>query len=220
MILVFPKQELERESKWFCGVKFFRSDFKVELESGVWTQICFLAGGFLDLLITWGILTLRFTAFLIFLALVFFPNGLPNPIIVLSRPFLKLINENSLNWMSGLVLLCFFRRDFRCDHFCSFVRAIATAFCAWRYFLLVVERVFNSRPQPLNGYYLGALLYFNLLYLLITFFVLHESEFSRLRSDLLHSLFQLHGFQFLSRIQLRNVVNTVKINRSKSKETG
>ena len=164
---------------------------------------------------------IEFYCFSYFFGSDFFPNGLPNPIIVLSRPFLNLINENSLNWMSGLVLLCFFRRqDFCCDHFCSFVRAIATAFCAWRYFLLVVERVFNSRPQPVNGYYLGALLYFNLLYLLIKFFVLHESEFSRLTSDLLHLLFRLHGFQFLSRIQLRNVVNTVKVKRSKSKETG
>ena len=28
MILVTPKQEVERKSEWFCGVKFFRSKFK------------------------------------------------------------------------------------------------------------------------------------------------------------------------------------------------
>ena len=33
MILVTPKQEMERKSEWFCGVNFFRSDFKVECEN-------------------------------------------------------------------------------------------------------------------------------------------------------------------------------------------
>ena len=32
VILVTPKQEVERKSKWFCGVKFFRFNFKVESE--------------------------------------------------------------------------------------------------------------------------------------------------------------------------------------------
>ena len=58
-------------------------------------------------------------------------------------------------------------------------------------FLIVL---INSRPQPLNGYYLGALI-FNSLYLLITFFVLDKSRFSRLTRDLLHALFQLTGFR-------------------------
>ena len=30
VILVTPKQEIERKSEWFCGVYFFRSNFKVE----------------------------------------------------------------------------------------------------------------------------------------------------------------------------------------------
>ena len=47
VILVTPKQEVERKSEWFCGVKFFRSKFKVEWENGVWTKIRFLASGFL-----------------------------------------------------------------------------------------------------------------------------------------------------------------------------
>ena len=34
----------------------------------------------------------------------------------------------------------------------------------------------------------------NWLYLLITFFVLHKSQFSRSSSDLLHSLFQINVF--------------------------
>ena len=37
-------------------------------------------------------------------------------------------------------------------------------------------------------------MFFNSPYLLITFFVLHKSRFSRLSSDLLRSLFQLNGF--------------------------
>ena len=30
VILVTPKQEMERKSEWFCGVNVFRSNFKVE----------------------------------------------------------------------------------------------------------------------------------------------------------------------------------------------
>ena len=62
-ILVTPKQEVERKSEWFCGVKFFRSKFKVEWENGVWTKIRFLASGFL---FTCGNFTLIFTVFSIF----------------------------------------------------------------------------------------------------------------------------------------------------------
>ena len=56
----------------------------------------------------------------------------------------------------------------------------------------------NSRRQPLNANYLGALIFLNLLYLLITSFVLHKPWFSRLTSHLLHSLFQLNGLQILT----------------------
>ena len=34
MILVTPKPEVEWKSEWFCGVKFYRSKFKVELVKG------------------------------------------------------------------------------------------------------------------------------------------------------------------------------------------
>ena len=38
----------------------------------------------------------------------------------------------------------------------------------------------------------------NSLYLLSTIFVLHQSRFSRLSSDLRHVLFQLNGFKFFA----------------------
>ena len=38
----------------------------------------------------------------------FFVNGFSNPFIVRSRSSFRLVNENSLNCTSGLVLLCFF----------------------------------------------------------------------------------------------------------------
>ena len=41
MILVTPKQEVERKSEWFCGVKFFLSKFKVVWENGGWTKFAF-----------------------------------------------------------------------------------------------------------------------------------------------------------------------------------
>ena len=82
MILVTPKQEVERKSEWFCGVKIFRSKFKVEWENGVWTKICFLASGFL---FTCGNFTLFFTGFFNFLDRIFCLNGFHNPFIVRSR---------------------------------------------------------------------------------------------------------------------------------------
>ena len=79
MILVTPKQEVERKSEWFCGVNFFRSKFEVELENGVRTKIRFLASGFL---FTCGNCALIFPFFRFF-GLDFFLNGFPNPFIVL-----------------------------------------------------------------------------------------------------------------------------------------
>ena len=63
VILVTPKQEMERKSECFCGVNFFRSNFKVEWENGVWTKIRFLSS---DFLFTCGNFTLIFTVFSIF----------------------------------------------------------------------------------------------------------------------------------------------------------
>ena len=42
-----------------------------------------------------------------FLDRIFFLNGSPNPFIVRSRSSFCLVNENSLNCTSGLVMLCF-----------------------------------------------------------------------------------------------------------------
>ena len=39
VILVTSKQEVVPKSEWFCGVKFFRSNFQVKWEIGVWTKI-------------------------------------------------------------------------------------------------------------------------------------------------------------------------------------
>ena len=62
-ILVTPKQEVKRKSEWFFGVNFFRSNFKVEWENGVWTKNRFLDSGFS---FKCGNLNLTFTAFSIF----------------------------------------------------------------------------------------------------------------------------------------------------------
>ena len=80
VILVTPKQEVERKSEWFCGVKFFRSKFKVEWENWVWTKIGFLASGFLYAAISlWFLLFFRFFGSDLIL------NGFPNPFIVRFR---------------------------------------------------------------------------------------------------------------------------------------
>ena len=41
--------------------------------------------------------------------------------------------------------------------------------------VFVIVKLFNSRRQPLSGFYLEAFLSFNSLYLFITFLVLHRS---------------------------------------------
>ena len=80
VILVTPKQEVERKIEWFCGVKFFHSYFEVEWENSVWTKIRFLDGGFL---LICGNFTLIFT---VFFGWDLFFNGLPNPCMVHSKP--------------------------------------------------------------------------------------------------------------------------------------
>ena len=72
---------MEQKSEWFCGVKFFRSNFKVEWEYGVWTKIRFIGS---DFLFTCGNFTLIFTVFSIFW-IGFFLNDFSNPFIVRSR---------------------------------------------------------------------------------------------------------------------------------------
>ena len=82
MILVTPKQEVERKSEWFCGVNFFRSKFKVDWENGVWAKIRFLASGFFC---SHAAISLRFLLFFQFFWSDFFLNGFPNPFILRSR---------------------------------------------------------------------------------------------------------------------------------------
>ena len=77
MILVAPKQEMERKSEWFCGVIFFRSNFKVEWEVGVWKKFAFS----LMVLCSHAAISLWFLLFFRFF-LIGFSNGFPNPFIV------------------------------------------------------------------------------------------------------------------------------------------
>ena len=62
-------------------------------------------------------------------------------------------------------------------------------------------------------------LYLFCLCLSNTFFVLHMPRLQRLTPDVSHSLFQLNGFQLLSLIELRNVLNPVKVKSKNSNGT-
>ena len=73
---------MEPKSKWFWGLKFVFSNFKVEWEYGVWTKIRFIGSGFL---FTCGNFTLIFTVLFRFFGSDFFLNGFSNPFIVRSR---------------------------------------------------------------------------------------------------------------------------------------
>ena len=118
MILATPKQEMERKSEWYCSVKSFRFDFKVEWENSVWTKIRFLASGFL---FTCGNFTLIFTVFSIF-CLCFFRNGFTNSLLVRSRSSFLF---SQWKFFELLVRTCpamfyLFRRDDFCyDHMTS-----------------------------------------------------------------------------------------------------
>ena len=129
MILVTPKQEMERKSEWFCGMKFFRSKFKVEWENGVWTKIRFLASGFF---VHMRQFHLDFYCFFDFSDWIFFLNGFSNPFIV-RFGFVFLVNENSLNCTSGLVLLFFVSSSDALFSFyiCSHRKAEKVKFSEW-----------------------------------------------------------------------------------------
>ena len=107
MILVTSKQEVERKSEWFCGVNFFRSNFKVKWENGVWTKIRFL--------------TLIF-CFFDFLDRIFFLNGFSNPFIVHSRSSFLFSQWKFFELYVRTCPAMFFlfrRRDFCYDHMTS-----------------------------------------------------------------------------------------------------
>ena len=91
---------MERKSEWFCGVNFFRSNFKVEWENGVWTKIRFLGSG---CLFTCGNFTLIFTVFFRFFGSNFFLDGFPNPFTAHSRPSFLF----ELNFHFSLVVFLF-----------------------------------------------------------------------------------------------------------------
>ena len=71
-------------------------------------------------------------------------------------------------------------------------------------FLNFFYRIFSRLPYPIIVHYRSSFLFeppsasqrlfFRRSPLKIRFFVLHKSRFSRLTSDLLHSVFQLNGF--------------------------
>ena len=90
---------------WF---EIFHSKFKVEWENGVWTKICFLARDSAFWRRPMRHFEIDFQYFSKCFDLTFFGNGFPNSHIVHSRCSFCLVNENSLNCMSGFVLLCFF----------------------------------------------------------------------------------------------------------------
>ena len=103
VILVTPKTGNGAKKRVVLRRNIFCSKFKVEWENGVRTKIRFLASGFF--LFICGNFTLIFTVFSIF-GSNFFLSGFPNPFIVRSRSIF-LVNENSWNCTSGLVLLFF-----------------------------------------------------------------------------------------------------------------
>ena len=102
------------KSEWFCGVKFFGSNLKVEWENGVWTKIRFLASCFL---FTFGNFTLIFTVFFRFLGSDFYLNSFPNPFIVCYMPRFFSV------WAKGHFIASDFfvrMRHFDIDFFLSF----------------------------------------------------------------------------------------------------
>ena len=91
------------------------------------------------------------------------------------------------------------------------------------FYLIVLELVFSIHSESVIGLLFCIvnenslnctsglnLLFLNSLFLLITFFVLNKSKFSRLTTDLPHSVLTYWILNF-SLIELRNVVNTVKV---------
>ena len=141
--MVTPKQEMERKSEWFCGVKFFRSNFKVEWENGVWTKFRFLGSGFL---FSCDNYTLIFT-FFYFLDRVFFLNGFPNSIkssfwalVFVCTKFLFLASGFLTHFLKNFLkkfFIWFFRNGFPN----SFIVRFRSSFLLgqWKFFELYVR---------------------------------------------------------------------------------
>ena len=100
VILVTPKQEMERKSEWFCGVNFFRSSFKVEWGNGVWTKIRFLGIGFFC---SHAAISLWFLLFFRLIGSDFFSKWFSNPFTAHSRP--SFLFELKFHFSLGVFLL-------------------------------------------------------------------------------------------------------------------
>ena len=136
MIVVTPKQEMERKSEWFCGVNFFRSSFKVEWGNGVWTKIRFLGSGFFC---SHAAISLWFLLFFRFFGSDFFLIGFPNPFTAHSRPSFLF----ELNFHFSLVIFLFT---------CGILTLI---FCLFVYFLCFcsdfLKMVFSIHSYSILG---------------------------------------------------------------------
>ena len=86
-------------------------------------------------------------------------------------------------------------------------------------FLFGQWKFFELRQASQWLLFRGSSFFLLICFTLILFLVIHKPQFSRLTSELPHSLFQLNGFSIHSRIELRNVLNNVKDKRAKLKET-
>ena len=151
MILVRPKQEVERKCEWFFWREIFRSKFKVEWENGVWTKIRFLARGFS---VHMRQFHFDFYCFFDFLDRFFFLKGFSNPFIVRSRSsflfshwkFFELYVRTCPAMFFYFVVMIFVTTIWRHNRFnsafCSFFHAISTELHVWRHFSLLVEQIF------------------------------------------------------------------------------
>ena len=174
LILGTPKQEVERKSLRFYGVKFFHSNFKVEWENGVRTKIRFLASGFFC---SHAAISLWFLLF--FLDQIFL-NGFYNPFIVHSRP--SFLFEPNFH-LSLVVFIWFFSKWFLSDFFFEviysirFLSVLGLVCCLVdenflnctlgrpaMFFYFVVRIFVNTLDLPLKNYFLTlklTFIYFN-----------------------------------------------------------
>ena len=141
---------------------------EVEWENGVWTKICLLANGYLFSCV-------NFTLILLYFWIGFFLNGFRNPFIVHSSPSFLL----EPNFSFSLVVFCShvaFWQWFSV-FFLNFFHLIFLGMVFPTYSEPVFCLVYKNSLNCTSGFVL--LCFFISLYLLITFFVLHKSGFSR-----------------------------------------
>ena len=105
------------KSEWFCCVKFFRSSFEAEWENGAWTNVRFLASGFL---FTCGNITWIFTVYPIFY-LIFF---------IWFCQFTRSPSRSSF-FVKSMKIHWILRQDLSCYVFCFVVKIFVTT--KWRH---------------------------------------------------------------------------------------